>query len=112
MLLRGPGSPWARMQRARRDLDRIVYGEIARRRAEGADGDDVLSMLIQARDEDCDGFTDREPAIRPCTSCSAVATTSPSSTLSFWCTSSRGIRMRRRGSATSRTGAGRSRAHR
>ena len=27
---------------------------------EGADGDDVLSMLIQARDEDGDGFTDRE----------------------------------------------------
>ena len=60
MLLRGPGSPWARMQRARHDLDRIVYREIARRRAEGADGGDVLSMLIEARDEDGDGFTDRE----------------------------------------------------
>jgi cytochrome P450 len=60
MLLRGPGSPWARMQRARRDLDRIVYAEIARRRAEGATGEDVLSMLINARDEDGQGFTDRE----------------------------------------------------
>ena len=60
MLLRGPGSPWARMQRARRDLDRIVYAEIARRREQGATGDDVLSMLIEARDEDGDGFTDRE----------------------------------------------------
>jgi cytochrome P450 len=73
MLLRGPGSPWSRMQKARRDLDRIVYGEIARRRAhrgahpdgpgrgaEEPSGSDVLSMLIEARDEDGEGFTDRE----------------------------------------------------
>ena len=60
MLLRGPGTPWSRLQKARRDLDRLVYAEIARRRAEGAEGDDVLSMLIQARDEDGDGFSDRE----------------------------------------------------
>ena len=60
MLMRGPGSPWSRMMRARRDLDRIVYGEIARRRANGAAGDDALSMLLEARDEDGNGFTDRE----------------------------------------------------
>ncbi len=60
MLLRGPGSPWARMQRARRELDRIVYAEIARRRGEGSEGDDVFSMLLQTRDEDGEGFTDRE----------------------------------------------------
>jgi cytochrome P450 len=60
MLLRGPGSPWSRLQKARRDLDRLVYAEIARRRSQGAGGDDVLSMLIAARDEEGDGFSDRE----------------------------------------------------
>jgi cytochrome P450 len=61
MLLRGPGSPWWRLQRARRELDRIVYDEIARRRARGTgDGSDALSMLLDARDEEGEGFTDRE----------------------------------------------------
>jgi cytochrome P450 len=40
------------MQAARRDLDRIIYAEIRRRRAEGGMGDDILSMLIEARDAD------------------------------------------------------------
>jgi cytochrome P450 len=60
MLLRGPGSPWWRLQRARRELDRIVYAEIASRRARGGGGEDALSMLLDARDEDGEGFTDRE----------------------------------------------------
>ena len=60
MLLRGPGSPWSRMKAAGRELDRIVYAEIARRRSEGTDGDDVFSMLLSTRDEDGEGFTDRE----------------------------------------------------
>jgi cytochrome P450 len=50
VLLRGPGTPWARMQAARRDLDRIIYAEIRRRRTTGAPGEDILSMLIEARD--------------------------------------------------------------
>ena len=50
--LRGPGTPWSRMQRARRRLDRVVLAEIARRRATGARGDDLLSLLLDARDED------------------------------------------------------------
>ena len=59
-LLRGPGTPWSRMQVARRDLDRIIYGEIERRRA-GPPGDDILSMLIEAREEaEGAGFTDTE----------------------------------------------------
>ncbi len=33
-LLRGPGTPWARMQAARRELDRIIYAEIERRARE------------------------------------------------------------------------------
>jgi cytochrome P450 len=66
-LLRGPGTPWARMQAARRDLDRIIYSEIGRRRrAPGESGEDILSMLIDARDESegsaapGTGFTDTE----------------------------------------------------
>jgi cytochrome P450 len=64
MLLRGPGSPWWRLQKARADLDRILYEEIARRRrrsdAEEPAGMDALSMLMEARDEHGEGFTDRE----------------------------------------------------
>ena len=41
---RGRGSAWRRMIRSREVLDRIVYGEIARRRADpGHEGMDVLS---------------------------------------------------------------------
>jgi cytochrome P450 len=57
MLLRGPGSPWARMQTARRALDGVIYSEIERRRRDGGDGSDVMSMLIAARDEQGRGFT-------------------------------------------------------
>jgi cytochrome P450 len=59
MLLRGPGSPWAKMQAARRDLDKIIHREIAARQARGGSvqGEDVLSMLIDARDEEGEGFT-------------------------------------------------------
>jgi cytochrome P450 len=62
-LLRGPGTPWARMQSARRDLDAIIYAEIGRRRRCGAGGEDILSMLIEAREEPDgagNGFTDTE----------------------------------------------------
>jgi cytochrome P450 len=49
-LLRGPGTPWAKMQAARRGLDRIIFSEIERRRSSGVVGEDVLSMLLEARD--------------------------------------------------------------
>jgi cytochrome P450 len=58
-VLRGPGSPWARMQHARRRLDRIVYGEIARRRRTGERGEDILSLLLDAQDEDGTTLDDR-----------------------------------------------------
>ncbi len=59
--LRGPGTPWARMQAHRRHLDELILAAIARRRREGTEGrDDVLSMLLEARDEDGSGFTDAE----------------------------------------------------
>ena len=60
-LLRGPGSPWQKMQAARRRLDTIVLAEIRRRRGQDGDsGDDVLSMLVAARDEDGSRLSDGE----------------------------------------------------
>jgi cytochrome P450 len=58
--LRGPGTPWKRMHRARVLLDRVIYAEIARRRAEDDFGEDILSLLMQARDEDGGSYSDRE----------------------------------------------------
>ena len=51
-VLRTRFSPWARMQEAARKLDTMIYAEIARRRATGARGEDILSLLIDAHDED------------------------------------------------------------
>src|SRR5215217_431736 len=45
-VLRGPRTPYARLIAARRRLDELVYAEIARRRASGARGEDVLSLLM------------------------------------------------------------------
>ncbi len=57
MLLRGPGSPWARLQANRRALDEVILAQIDRRTGSEIDRPDVLSMLLEARDEDGDGFT-------------------------------------------------------
>ena len=45
-VLRGPRTPYARLVAARRRLDGLVYEEIARRRASGRRGEDVLSLLL------------------------------------------------------------------
>jgi cytochrome P450 len=82
MLLRGPGSPWWRFQRARRLLDQVVRAEIERRRKAGEMLDDVLSMLIASNDEDGSGFSDRELRDHVMTLLFAGHDTS-SSTLSF-----------------------------
>ncbi|MDX6670914.1 MAG: hypothetical protein QOI91_1277 [Solirubrobacteraceae bacterium] len=58
--LRGPFTPWRRMREARRLLDRVIYAEIAQRRAQDELGEDVLSLLMQARDEDGSTYSDRE----------------------------------------------------
>jgi cytochrome P450 len=59
--LRGPGTAWRRMMRSREVLDRIVFGEIARRRARPDDERlDILSLLISARDEDGSQLSDEE----------------------------------------------------
>jgi cytochrome P450 len=46
----------------RRQVDELIYEEIARRRAESdlESREDVLSMLLLARDEDGEGMTDKE----------------------------------------------------
>jgi cytochrome P450 len=58
-VLRGPGAPFERVKSARRILDRILGEEIARRRA-GAEGDDVLTMLLHATGEDGARLSDEQ----------------------------------------------------
>jgi cytochrome P450 len=55
-------SPWPRFKRARAALDEFLYDEIARRRLEPdlAERDDVLSLLLQASDEDGQPMTNQE----------------------------------------------------
>jgi cytochrome P450 len=57
---RGPFTYWSRMQKAIKALDAIVYDEIRRRRRGLGRQDDILGLLIEARDEDGVGLTDRE----------------------------------------------------
>jgi cytochrome P450 len=51
-VLRMRGSPWWRMQQAARELDRLIYDEVAERRATGRRGSDILSLLIDAHDDE------------------------------------------------------------
>jgi cytochrome P450 len=51
-VLRTRNSPWGRMQRAARQIDTLIYSEIAERRASGERGGDILSLLLDASDED------------------------------------------------------------
>jgi retinoid hydroxylase len=57
-MLRGPGTPWRRQAQATRALNRVLYAEIARRRTTGERGEDVLSLLLDAHDEQGEGLTD------------------------------------------------------
>lgn len=50
--LRGPRTPWARMHSARERLDVLIYTEIEARRTTGARGADILSLLLDAHDQD------------------------------------------------------------
>jgi cytochrome P450 len=58
----GPRSPWRRFLAARAAIDDLLHGEIAARRDDPAlpGRTDILSMLLQARDEDGAPLTDRE----------------------------------------------------
>jgi cytochrome P450 len=55
-------SPWARFVAARTAVDELLYDEIRHRRgvADLAERADILSLLLQARDEDGNGMTDEE----------------------------------------------------
>ena len=55
-------SPWSQFLAARSAVDELLYDEIRRRRgaADLAERDDILSLLLQARDEDGNGMTDQE----------------------------------------------------
>jgi cytochrome P450 len=57
-----PWGPWARFQRAVARVDAVLAGEIDRRRREPstADREDILSLLLQARDEQGEPMTDAE----------------------------------------------------
>jgi cytochrome P450 len=49
-----------RYRRAVRDLERLVYRILGERRSSGLHGDDLLGMLLSARDDDGSGMTDRQ----------------------------------------------------
>jgi len=58
-----PRSPWGRVYALLAPVDAMIHQEIAARRAAEADGagrDDILSLLLAARDEDGNALTDVE----------------------------------------------------
>jgi cytochrome P450 family 135 len=58
----GPRSPWGRLLRLRARVDELIFDLIRTRRADPrvAERDDVLAMLVQARDENGEAMTDQE----------------------------------------------------
>ena len=58
----GPRSPWGRFIRLRDHVDRLLYREIEERRTDPdlAARNDILSLLLAARDETGEPLTDRE----------------------------------------------------
>ncbi len=58
-LLKGRG-PVGRMERVGAQADELIFGLIEERRSQGSEGDDVLSMLLGARDEDGTPMSDAE----------------------------------------------------
>ncbi len=59
-MLRGPGTPWSRLISASRRLNRMIYEEIRDRRASGRRGSDVMSLLLDATDEDGAALSDSQ----------------------------------------------------
>jgi cytochrome P450 len=56
-----PAMPWARLSRLTQEVNTSLFAEMARRRAAGVEGrEDILSMLMQARDEDGQPMSDQE----------------------------------------------------
>jgi cytochrome P450 len=59
-VFRSRRSPWGRMQIAARKLDTLIYAEITRRRTSGERGLDILSLLLDADDEDGNRLSDTQ----------------------------------------------------
>jgi cytochrome P450 len=59
-MMRGPGSAWRAMNRTKAELDQVIFAEIARRRSSGERGLDILSLLLDAEDEDGSRLSDAE----------------------------------------------------
>ena len=59
-VIRGPGTPFTKMQEARRALDGVIFAEIASRRRSGERGNDLLSLLLDATDEDAEALGDQQ----------------------------------------------------
>src|SRR3954470_9607727 len=57
-IIRGPRTPWSQLMQARDRLDALIYDEINRRRRTGERGEDVLSLLLDATDEDGSTLSD------------------------------------------------------
>ncbi|MEQ8755688.1 MAG: cytochrome P450 [Coleofasciculus sp. G1-WW12-02] len=57
----GPWSPWGYFKRIKAEIDLVLYQEIAHRRQNlDSDKDDILTMLLTARDEEGQPMTDEE----------------------------------------------------
>jgi retinoid hydroxylase len=59
-MVRGPFTPWDRQQKATSALNRLIYQEITRRRGTGERREDILSLLLDARDEDGGALTNQQ----------------------------------------------------
>ncbi|MGB3404054.1 MAG: cytochrome P450 [Microcoleaceae cyanobacterium] len=55
----GSWSPWGQFLHQRQQIDQLIYDEIAERRLQPG-GEDVLSLLITAKDEQGNGLSDEE----------------------------------------------------
>jgi cytochrome P450 len=57
----GAWSPWGKYQRSQQKIDEIVYTEIAERKAsQDPNRNDILSLLMSARDEEGNPMSDKE----------------------------------------------------
>jgi cytochrome P450 len=57
----GAWSPWGNFLRQQREIDNLIYSEIAERRAKGYENrNDILSLMMSARDESGDPMSDCE----------------------------------------------------
>lgn len=59
-VLRGPRTPFTQMQQARAALDRVIFSEIRRRRRTGERGQDLLSLLLDASDDEGHQLDDQQ----------------------------------------------------